>query len=297
MAIANLEEKAAISVGDTVHRPYISDFQVNDYTKGTAVSIQDITATDETLTIATTKEISFYVDTIDKIQNMYNSADERSQRAAYRLSNDIDGDFLSQVENATNDFDDGDIGGTAGNPIALTSSNTVKSFSLLKAMMNKNNIEGDKPWDVVMDPATASFIEQQVVANGFNTADLTLKNGYAGDFLGFNCFVSNNLLHETILTAAGTIVADNTITVAGVTFTIKAAPSVAGEVDLGASDEISLTNIALAINAGAGAGSEYIEISAANRQTLTNNRVTATSTATTLTIKSSGYVAVVEVLT
>ena len=176
MAIANMEERAKLSVGDTVNRPYTSDFQVNTYTKGTAVSIQDITATNEYLTVDTTKEVSFYVDEIDRIQNIYNAADIRAGKAGYRLSNEMDGAFLAEVENATYDFDDGDIGGTGGNPITLSTSNTVKSFSLLKAMMNKNSIEADRVWDVVIDPASASFIEQQVVANGFNTADLALRN-------------------------------------------------------------------------------------------------------------------------
>lgn len=113
MAIANMEERSKLSVGDTVHRPYTSDFQVNDYTKGTDVSIQDISGTDEYLSVATTKEISFYVDDIDKIQNLYNAADIRSGQAGYRLANEMDGAFFQEVENATYDFDDGDIGGSA----------------------------------------------------------------------------------------------------------------------------------------------------------------------------------------
>lgn len=296
-AIANMEEREALNVGDTVHRPYTSDFQVNTYTKGTAVTIQDVTTTDESLLINVTKEVSFYIDAIDKIQNLYDAMDEMSQKAAYRLGNDIDGDFLSEVENATYDFDDGDIDGTAGNAITLSTSNTVKTFSLLKAMMNKGNIEGDKFWDVVIDPASASFIEQQVVASGFSTADLTLKNGYAGDFLGFKVFVSNNLLHETVLTATGNVSADDTVTVGGVTFTFKASPSAAGEVDLGADAATSLDNLDAAITGGAGAGTAYIALSAADRRTLTNLRVDCDNTDTTLTIKTSGYAAISESLT
>ena len=49
--IANMEERAQLTNGIKVHRPYHSDVQVNTYTKGTAVSIQDITATDEYLTV------------------------------------------------------------------------------------------------------------------------------------------------------------------------------------------------------------------------------------------------------
>lgn len=55
--------------------------------------------------------------------------------------------------------------------------------------------------------------------------------------------------------------------------------------------------MAAAINGGAGAGTAYIELSAANRATLTKNRVAATSTATTLTVTSAGLLAATETLT
>jgi len=295
MAIANMEERSKLSVGDTVHRPYTSDFQVNDYTKGTDVSIQDISGTDEYLSVATTKEISFYVDDIDKIQNLYNAADIRSGQAGYRLANEMDGAFFQEVENATYDFDDGDIGGSAWSPITLSASNAVKTASLVKAMMNKASIEWDRPRDLVVDPASASFIEQQVVANGFNTADLTLKNGYAGDFLGFKVFVSNNLLHESVSTNTGNVSADDTYTIGWVTFTFKASPSAAGEVDVVSDAETSFDNLTLAINGGA-VGSIYIALSDADRATLTNLKAVASNTATVLTVKTSGNPAVAEVL-
>lgn len=288
MALANMEERKTLSVGDTVHRPYSSDMQVNDYTKGTAVTIQDLDSTDEYLTVDTTKEVSFYVDNIDKIQNLYSAADERTKKSGYRLSNEMDGAFLAQATNATYDFDDGDMGGTDGNPITVSASNVVKLASLVKAKMNTANIEWDAAWDLVIDPMTASYIEQSVVANGFNTADLALKNGYAGDFMWFKVFVSNNLKHTDVLTLTGNVSADDTFTYGWVTFTFKASPSAAGEVDLGADAETSIDNLAAAITGWTGAGTTYIEVSEANRRLLKNLRVSESNTATTLTLTSSG---------
>lgn len=296
MAIANMEERGKLKVWDTIHRPYTSDFKVNDYTKGVDVSLQDISAVDETLIVNKTKEVSFYVDAIDEIQNIYNAADEWSGKAGYRLSNEIDGTFLSEVVNASYDFDDGDIGWTAWNPIELSASNTVKTISLLKAMMNSKSIEWDKSWDLVIDPMSASYIEQQVVANWFNTADLTLKNGYAWDFLWFKVFVSNNLPNSTVSTSTWNVSADDTFSVGWVEFTFKAAPAVAWEVDLWADAATSLSNLAAAINGWAGAGTAYIEVSAANRLLLSNMKAVAVATATTITVTTSWYEAIVETL-
>jgi len=292
MALANMEERKTLSVGDTVHRPYSSDMQVNDYTKGTAVTIQDLDSTDEYLTVDTTKEISFYVDNIDKIQNLYSAADERTRKSGYRLANEMDGAFLAQATNATNDFDDGDMSTStnsgAGNPVIVSKTNAVELASLVKAMMNTNSIEWDAAWDLVITPTVASYIEQQVVANGFNTADLTLKNGYAGDFMWFKTFVSNNLKHTVELTLTGNVSADDTFTYGWVTFTFKAAPAAAGEVDLWSDAETSIDNLAAAITGGAWAGTAYIEVSEANRRKLKNLRVSESNTATVLTLVSSG---------
>lgn len=300
MVLATMEERKILSHGDTVHRPYTSDLSVADYTKGTAVTMKDLSATDEYLTVATTKVVPFYIDEIDKIQNLYSAADEWTRKAGYSLGNDIDGDFLEEAANASYSFDDSDVtatnGGAAGSAIIMSKTNAVEVVSLVKAEMNANSIPGDKAWDLIIDPVTASYIEQQVVANGFNTADLALKNGYAGDFMGFKTFVSNNLLHTTISTATGNVSADDTYTVGGVTFTFKAAPAVAGEVDLGADAATSLDNLAAAINGAAGAGTTYIEVSEANRTKLTNMRAAATETDTTLTVKTAGASKIVEAL-
>lgn len=40
--IANFEEQAGLSFGDRVHRPTAPDFVVNTYTRGTDVTLQDV---------------------------------------------------------------------------------------------------------------------------------------------------------------------------------------------------------------------------------------------------------------
>ena len=45
----------------------------------------------------------------------------------------------------------------------------------------------------MVTPKVAKYIETKATSVGFNVADATLRNGYAGDFMGFQIYISNNL--------------------------------------------------------------------------------------------------------
>jgi len=190
LKIANTEERTMLRDGDTVHRPFHSDPYVADYTKGTAVTIQDISTTDESLVVNSSKVVPVYVDDDDAVQNKYDTANKLIDRSVEMLKRDMDFAVLNQVTNATYDVDDGDIGGTAGSPIQLSTSNAQPTFGQVYAELAAGNVEQDRSWDLVVDPFTINTINQAFVANGFNTADMTLKNGFVGSWLGFSVFQS-----------------------------------------------------------------------------------------------------------
>ena len=48
-------------------------------------------------------------------------------------------------------------------------------------------------WCAVIGPKYGAILDIKAASSGFNTADATLKNGYSGDFMGFQVYVSNNL--------------------------------------------------------------------------------------------------------
>lgn len=298
--IANMEERALLSNGVKVHRPYHSEIRVNTYTKGTAVTPQDVTATDEYLTVDQTKEATVYVDQIDVIQNKYDTANVLTERIAYQLKRDIDGAFLGQVVNASYTMDDADLGGTSGTSITVTTSNIVKLFALAEAKMNQNNIEDTKPWYAVITPAVKAVVQQSLIFNGFRKADdgldgVFLGNGFMGRYMNFNIYSSNNVLHTMVLTSSAAPTATNTVTIAGVVFTfVSSVGSTAGNV-LFTDEATSLDNLAKAINGSAGAGTNYIAVSDANRTILSNLGIVATSDSThTVTITTQGPVTYAE---
>lgn len=279
--ICSFEEQPDLKYGDRIHRPYPNDLVVNDYTKYTDTTQQDLIGTDEYLDIDQSKEISFAIDEVDWIQNKYDLENSYVERAAYRLSNDIDGSVLGEVVNAAITCDGSDIGSSGA--ISLSTSNCLNAIMTAGAKLTANGCEMDKTWALVVSPKTASIIAQTVAQDWFSLADLALKNGYAGNFAGYKVYSSNNVFHKRTISFS-TVVATDEITVAGVTFTfVSSIGSTAGNVLKGANDAAALTNLAAAINWTSGAGTTYIEVSAADRAKLKNAKAHLDGTTGVLT--------------
>ena len=279
--ICSFEEQPDLKYGDRIHRPYPNDLVVNDYTKYTDTTQQDLIGTDEYLDIDQSKEISFAIDEVDWIQNKYDLENSYVERAAYRLSNDIDGSVLGEVVNANVTCDGSDIGSSGA--ISLSTSNCLNAIMTAGAKLTANGCEMDKTWALVVSPKTASIIAQTVAQDWFSLADLALKNGYAGNFAGYKVYSSNNVFHKRTISFS-TVVATDAITVAGVTFTFVASiGSTAGNVLKGANDAAALANLAAAINGASGAGTTYVEVSAADRAKLKNAKAHLDGTTGVLT--------------
>jgi len=195
MQVADLKLKKYLNYGDTVHVPILGQLTVNAYTKGTDVTVQALATTDEFLVVDKQYESSFYLDKIDKKQNKYSTQMDAMKEQMYAIKNQIDGDILAQTILAYDTIDAGDIsgGGSGGAAITLTTSNVIEVFSSARAKLATNNVEDNGDFIAVVTPEVASVIEQKATSVGFNLAEAAFKNGYAGDFMGFKIYVSNNL--------------------------------------------------------------------------------------------------------
>jgi len=279
--ICSFEEQPDLKYGDRIHRPYPNDLVVNDYTKYTDTVQQDLIGTDEYLDIDQSKEISFAIDEVDWIQNKYDLENSYVERAAYRLANDIDGSVLGEVVNANVTCDGSDIGSSGA--ISLSTSNCLNAIMTAGAKLTANGCEMDKTWALVVSPKSASVIAQTVAQDWFSLADLALKNGYAGNFAGYKVYSSNNVFHKRTISFSS-VVATDEITVAGVKFTfVSSIGSTAGNVLKGANDAAALANLAAAINGASGAGTTYVEVSAADRAKLKNVKANLDATSGVLT--------------
>ena len=283
--ICSFEEQPDLKYGDRIHRPYPNDLVVNDYVKYTDTTQQDLIGTDEYLDIDQSKEISFAIDEVDWIQMKYDLENSYVERAAYRLANDIDGNVLAEVSNANVTCDASDLGSSGD--IALTTSNCLNAIMTAGAKLTANGCEMDKTWALVVSPKTASVIAQTVAQDWFSLADLALKNGYAGNFAGYKVYSSNNVMHDRTISFSS-VVATDEIVIAGVTFTfVSSLSTTAGTVLKGANDAAALANLAAAVNGAAGAGTTYVDISAADRAKLKNVRANLNGTTGVLTTAGS----------
>ena len=111
-AIVSWEAHKVLKNGDVFHKPYGSDVQVSDYVRGSAFSVQDISTTDEYLTVDKQKVVPFYIEKYDEIQSSYSLRNYYIKRSAERLANTIDADVLAEVANAAYDLDYYDIDST-----------------------------------------------------------------------------------------------------------------------------------------------------------------------------------------
>ena len=181
--IANTRLEAFLSHGDTVNHSYIEMPDVVDYTPNTDISSFDILeATKEQLVVNQVKVAPFYVDNVELLQTNIGMAAELGERAAYKLRDTIDTHVLAEVSNGTA-YDFG---------AALSTDNIIQFFSACSQKLREENVE-EVDWVAVVTPAVASLIEIKATGTGFNLADAAARNGYAGDWMGFKIYVSNNL--------------------------------------------------------------------------------------------------------
>lgn len=296
--ITNNEERAALKEGTKVHRPRYDVGDVQDYTKNVGIAAyEDATAVDEYLTIDKAKALPVFIDKIDNIQNKYKAANTLIDRATEKVKSAIDADVFNLFDQAFDTLDDGDVGGTAGNPVAASATNIASIVANAKAKLRGNDVEEDKGIFCVLGPDDLAIFEIYLAGAGFRTADEMINNnrkytnGFVGKFFSTYFYTSNNLTFTAKLAIGTNPTADETVSVNGVTFKFVASPSAAGDVDLGANATASIANLVAAINGGSGAGTAYIEVSAADRKKLKN--IAATAITGGLTIEAKGFTNVV----
>lgn len=268
-SLANFEEQSVLSDGQKVDRPYRSNIVVENYTKGTALSAQDLTATSDQLTVDTVKAMLLYIDNVDKIQNKYSVANAWIDEAGRRLSNSIDAAFLYQVFNANLDVDDGDIGGTAGNGITVSVSNVLNIFGAITMKLDTQNVPENERFFVI-SPQFYQQLWTYIAGKATMLGDKTGENGNIGEYGGLKLYKSNNLTGSARWTPADNPSNGATITIQGITFTfVSTIGTTAGNILQDTSTAVTIDNLVALINAGGvGDGVNYVSLSTANQRTV-----------------------------
>lgn len=288
-SIASFREEATLKDGQTVDRPYRSDLEVEDITRGTALNQQDISTTSDTLTVDKYVGMLFNVDKIDKAQNKWDAARVFAEDAAKKLALGIDASVLYQGINAndTVDYNDVDNTKTAGLPTVITAANVYKLFTIAGRKLDNNNV-GMESRFAVITPEVKQYILEYYGGKETSLGDKTSEYGNIGRSFGFELYLSNNVTGSGVWTPVNNPTAAATVTIEGVVFAIVAAPSAAGDIDLGADLATTLSNLAALINAGGvGDGTANISVTTANQRKMRNWVAVATATEITVYVKGT----------
>lgn len=287
MRIANTRLLSNLTYGQSVDRVRydISAVDVQDRVPRTDGTVDLISDERETLTVDQDKMTLFNLSQKEMVQaGPLNPGTVIGGQVAIKLATYVDADVLAQVQNAFADFDTGDLTTLTSNgtPITLTSTTVPQAVTRLPAKLRKNN-QLLSNLAMVIDSYGISDMFQYLLGKNADFVNALFQNGYVNEQVASaEVYVSENLTAEAVLGLATEPTANDTVVINGVTFTFVASPTLPGDVDLGGSADVSRANLTAAINAGAGAGTAYIELSAANRRTITKTyRITATNNNTT----------------
>ena len=304
--ITSLEEASTLKKGDTVHRPYMGALVANTLGATGAYTRQDIGTTDESMTVGDPVETTYYVQDPDVIQSKYSVFKNFNDRAAYALSNKLDGDVLGEYDQADSVVANYELGGggTASDGIGftLTISNLLKVFTRANKKLDLQNL-GLGERKAIISPSFKQVLIEYLAGKESALGDSTGRNGHIGKFGGFELYLSNALGWSGRL-ENGTVFANgDTITINGVELNFKdTLGAVAGTIHVCTDQEKTLNSLVAAINTpgtsvDSSSNAGFVAVSAANQALLAT--IVATDGGTYLALKAEGrgYIAVSESVT
>ena len=227
--IASFREEAVLTQGRVVDRPYRADVYVGKYTKGTALTAQDITATSDTLTVDQAFAALIYIDQVDKIQNKWDAASVWTEELVTRLSNQMDAACLFKgVYQAadTVDYNDVDPNQTAGAGIILTTQNVLNMFAVAARKLSVNNVDGANRFFAI-SPQVKQILLTYLAGRESILGDRTGESGMIGRYMGFDLYETNNLTAMIRITPSAAASNGETLVINGITFTARDTPAAA----------------------------------------------------------------------
>lgn len=296
--IANTRFESKLKFGESVERVAydISGVRVRDVSRGSASTIDTITDSSELLEVNIEREAVFHISDGEATQaGPLNPGEVIGGKIGHKVAEDLDYKVFSEVSNAANTFDNGDLTTLAstGTAITLTSTTVPQMVARMAAKLRyQENQETSTNMVFVVDSYAASDIEQYLMGKDIDIAGAVFRNGYAGVVRNATLYVSENLQGETTL-VVDVATADEVVTINGVTFTAKASPAAAGEFDVaGSADAQGQIMVDMINGTGTPGASSYIELSTADRAILTDAKVSASYDTGTdvLTITAAGRI-------
>jgi hypothetical protein len=179
-----------------LHNPYITDATVQTTARGTAYTHQNVTLTDDSVTIDGVAILPQLIDRADLAQQTFVKQMELADRQAVLINEAIETAVYAAHAQFT-DFDNTAIGGGAGN-ITVSSTNIDDIITAITREIREANGEAMLERNggfIVWRPSDFQILQQFAMANGFVAADRALQNGtkQGFEYMGFTHYTSNKL--------------------------------------------------------------------------------------------------------
>lgn len=243
----------------TVYNPYTSKPAISDGTAAntTTYPIANYTADADSLQVNRRATAAEHVDSYDWKSVDFGLLSDRGENMGKAISQVIDGFTLNVPVglSGVTALDDGDFGGTAGNPKTTSNTNIDEVINGALTELHVADAHGEKKF-MAVSPYEANDLRGFLQNTGNMVMDEVIRNGIPSSvtkvgttFSGVDVFMTNNLTHEAVLGLATQPTAGDTITFAGVTYTFVATlTGAAGEVHITGSVDATRANLAEAIN-------------------------------------------------
>ncbi len=193
----NAKFDAQLKYGDTLTYSYFSgDNTIIDYMGdvgvfGTIGDHEELKVVGEELKVDKNPLMRKKVDHIEELFTNVDAQVELRDQCVYTLRDHIDQEVFKEVDNAKTAANGGDT-------IDLSSANLISTFAGFKKQLRQANVEDDGSWIVILDPEHYQVIEEVAATRGTALGDGTFVNGYGGRYMGFNIYVSNNLMDKEV---------------------------------------------------------------------------------------------------
>ena len=180
---------ANIGVGSSYKIPGVGAITVGDYT-GADITVQDLSATDVSLSVDQAKYFAFYLDKVDSEQAAKDVLPVYVDKASYELANTLDTYVASTL--ATNAGLTNTGMGTAVSAVAIDETTVLDWAGEIKEALDTANVPQEGRY-LVVPPYVAAAIAKTNIEKSSTTLESARMKGWVNEYLGMNIFMSNNL--------------------------------------------------------------------------------------------------------
>ena len=167
------------------------------YTPGTTIAIDEIDYATDQLVVNNKYYCAQYVDDIEQIQANIDLQRPIIEEATYVLKAYIDQQVLYNTSAGITGSAANIYGREKGDDhqgvLTASTANILPLFAGARKILLDNACEDNGDWCAVLSPREAYLLSIKATGLGFNFADASIRNGYVGDFMGFQVYVSNNM--------------------------------------------------------------------------------------------------------